>query len=257
MILIDTHCHLNDAKFSADLPEVLSRAADAGVEGMVVVGWDVGSSRMAIELAEQHESVHAAVGIHPHDASDATADAMAKLRELALHDRVVAVGETGMDLYRELSPPEDQRDAFVRFIEMAAEVQKTLIIHSRDADEEVLEVLSENRPDDLRIVRHCFSGGIDVMDAYLDLDCWLGIAGSVTYPNADTLRQVVAAAPANRIVVETDCPWLPPQGHRGKRNEPALIAQIAETVARVRQMTPEAVGEMTTENARALYHLSG
>ena len=255
MTLIDTHCHLNDPRFSADLPEVLDRAAEAGVEAMIVVGWDVGSSRMAVELAEKHDSIYAAVGIHPHDASDVTAEAIRDLRELAAHDRVVAVGETGLDLYRELSPVEDQKEAFVRFMELAVDVERPLIIHSRDADDQVLEILSENRPADLPIVRHCFSGDIGVMEAYIDLDCYLGLAGPVTYPNARTLRKVAAGAPSDRIVVETDAPWLPPQGHRGKRNEPAFVEKIAGKVAEVRGIMPETLAETTTDNARTLYHL--
>lgn len=253
MELIDTHCHLNDSKFSADLQDTISRAQKSGVCGMVVVGWDVGSSRLAVELAEKYEPLYAAVGIHPHDASDATTEALEAIRKLAEHPKVVAIGETGLDFYRNLSPPEDQRDAFRRFLDLAAQTGKALIIHSREADEEVLPILQDNRPEGVNIVRHCFSGDTDIMQAYLDLDCWLGIAGPVTYPNASKLREVVAAAPENRIVVETDCPWLPPQGHRGKRNEPALVSHVAERVAKVREITLQAAAEMTTANARTLY----
>lgn len=257
MQFIDTHCHLNDPKFSHDWPEVVERATVAGVGAFVVVGYDLASSRTAIELAHEHDAVYAAVGIHPHDATDADAQALRTVADLATDPRVVAIGETGLDFFRDFSPRDVQRRAFADFIKLAADIDKPLIVHSRDADAEVLEVLAETLSEGQRVVRHCFAGGPETVAAYAELGCYVGIAATITYPKADDVRAAAAAAPAHLIVLETDCPWLPPQQSRGKRNEPALIPTTAEAVAQARGESLSSIATQTTANARNFYRLRG
>ncbi|HCU36614.1 MAG TPA: hydrolase TatD [Armatimonadetes bacterium] len=257
MEFIDTHCHLNDPKFSHDWRQVVDRAAAAGVGAFVVVGYDLDSSRTAIKLAHEHEAVYAAVGIHPHDARDADAEALRTVADLAADPRVVAVGESGLDFFRDLSPRDVQRRAFADFIKLAADLDKPLIVHSRDADAEVLEVLADTLAEGQRVIRHCFAGGPETVAAYADLGCYIGIAATVTYPKAEDVRAAAAAAPAHLIVLETDCPWLPPQQSRGKRNEPALIPSTADAVAQARGETISQIAARTTANARDLYRLRG
>lgn len=257
MQLIDTHCHLNDPKFSHDWRQAIERAIAAGVGAFVVVGYDLASSRTAIELAHEHDAVYAAVGIHPHDAKDADAQALRTVADLARDPRVVAIGETGLDFFRDLSPRDVQRRVFADFIKLAADIDKPLIVHSRDADAEVLEVLAETLSEGQHVVRHCFAGGPETVAAYADLGCYVGIAATITHPKADDVRAAAAAAPAHLIVLETDCPWLPPQQSRGKRNEPALIPTTAEAVAVARGESLSSIATQTTANARNLYRLRG
>ena len=255
MQLIDTHCHLNDPKFSRDWQEAVTRATAAGVDTLVVVGYDLDSSRAALRLAHEHTAILAAVGIHPHDAKSTNADSLRQVADLAVDPRVVAIGESGLDFHRDLSPRDVQRRAFTDFIKLAADIDKPLIVHSRDADEEVLEVLAETLSEGQRVVRHCFAGGPETVAAYARLGCYVGIAATITYPKADDVRAAAAAAPAHLIVLETDCPWLPPQQSRGKRNEPALIPTTAEAVAEARGESLTSIATQTTANARNLYRL--
>lgn len=244
MELIDSHAHLNDSRFSADREQVLCRAAEAGVAAVLNVGFDLPSSRLAVELARDYPALFAAVGIHPHDASDADEEALAAIAELAAAPRVVAIGETGLDFFRNLSPPPRQREAFARFIGLAAELQKPLIVHCREAQEEVLAVLDANRAGDQPVVMHCFAGDVAFAEQCLQRGFYLGLAGTVTYPKSPALREVAACAPAERLLMETDCPWLPPQAHRGQRNEPAYVRLVAETVAAARGITRDRQGAL-------------
>lgn len=248
MILVDTHCHLNLGEFAADRSEVLARAAEAGVGAMIVVGCDVGSSRMAVEMAEKHDSVWAAVGIHPSDAQQADEESLGQLAELAGHPRVVAIGESGMDLTRPEPPAELQRPLLEQSLALAAEVDKALIVHSRqgESNTETLAVLERLKSPGQRVVRHCFSEDEPMLERYLALGCFVSIAGNVTYPRNVELRKSAAAVPADRLVLETDCPWLPPQSRRGKRNEPSLLVETATQVAKARGEQVEKLAVQTT-----------
>ncbi len=255
MELIDTHCHLNDPRFSEDYEQVIARSLAAGVRALVVVGYDLDSSRAAVKLAGEHEAVFAAVGVHPHDARAADRDTLRTIARLATDPRVVAVGESGLDFFRDLSPRDTQRRAFSDFIKLAADIDKALIVHSRDADEEVIEILGETMATGQRVVRHCFAGGPETAAAGAALGCHIGIAATITYPKSEDIRAAAAAAPAHLIVLETDCPWLPPQSHRGKRNEPAMIVDTADAVAECRGLTRAQVAAQTSANARNLYRM--
>ncbi len=257
MQVIDTHCHFNLPAFAADYPEAVRRATDAGVSDMLVVGCDLGSSRLALEMAEEYDGLWAAVGIHPCDAQDATAEALQQIAALAQHPRVLAIGESGLDFVCDGPSRQVQRAVFEEFIKMAADLDKAFIIHSRPGatNTEVLELLKQTKSPQQRVVRHCFTEDRQLLNDYLAQGCYISIAGNVTYPGNQELREAVEAAPADRIVLETDCPGLPPQSHRGKRNEPALMVETAAKVAQVRGVTTAEIAAQSTQNARRLLNL--
>jgi TatD DNase family protein len=248
-VLVDTHAHLHDDAFAADRDAVLARARAAGVGRLVTIGTDAESSRAAAALAERHADVYAAVGIHPHDASRADEIALAEVTALAGHPRVVAVGEIGLDYFRNLSPRRAQLDALRAQLALAREVRKPVLLHCRDAHAELLEVLAVEGLPERGGIMHCFSGDVAVARRCLDLGLVLSIAGPVTYPNARRLPDVVRLAPADRLVVETDCPYLPPQPWRGQRNEPSYLATTAARVAELRGTDLAALAADTTRNA--------
>jgi TatD DNase family protein len=255
MVLFDSHAHLNDNRFGPDLPAVLQRAREAGLVGILNVGFDLGSSRLAVEMAQREPDLYAAVGIHPHEAQSVDAETLAQLRELAAEPKVLAIGETGLDYYRNLSPRPDQRRAFAEFIELSTELDLPLIVHCREAQEDTLAVLDEHCAPGQTVIMHCFAGGHEFAEKCLQRGYSLGLAGTITYNNAHVLREVAAEAPLESLLIETDCPWLPPQPYRGKRNEPAYVALVVEAVARAQGAPVEAVAAATARNACRLLRL--
>lgn len=254
--LFDTHAHLHFPEFATDLDAVLARARAAGVRGMVTVGTDVASSRAAVALAAREPDVWATVGIHPHAAAAADAAALAELARLAGEARVVAVGEVGLDYYRDLAPRPAQAAAFRAQVALARRVGKPLVVHCRDAHTDVLAILAEEGAGEVGGVMHCFSGDVAVARRALDLGFLISLAGPVTYPNARALPEVARWVPADRLVLETDCPYLPPQGHRGRRNEPAYLTITATRVAELRGEPLPALAARLTANARRLFQLA-
>jgi TatD DNase family protein len=250
---VDTHAHMNLPEFRLDHVKALHRAEHAGVRRIVNIGTQLESSRRAIALADEHESLFATVGIHPHDASSCDAEMIAELRRLCDHPKVVAVGEIGLDFYRDLSPRPVQVDVFKRLIELAWEAALPIVVHDRDADEEVLSILESECPDDMSGVLHCYSAGPDLLDRTLALGFCIGIDGPVTYTTAGALRKVAARAPLDRILLETDCPYLAPKGRDRNQNEPAFLPDIAEKIGEVRGITPSEVAAATTANALRLF----
>ena len=251
-MLVDSHAHLDNEAFAADLPEILRRAREAGVERIVTIGTDLESSRRAQALAEAHADVWFAAGIHP-QAADQPGDVDA-LRALAAHPRAVAVGETGLDFVKNYSSVPNQKDLFVRHLEIALDVDKPVTIHCREAHGDLYPILRAHAP--LRGVIHCFSGTWPDAENYLGLNFYLSIAGPVTYPGAAELREVVQRIPLDRILLETDCPFLPPQKFRGKRNEPSYVRFAAEAIATVQGLSVEEVMAATSRNAHNLFGLS-
>jgi TatD DNase family protein len=253
--LFDTHAHLHFPDFDADRAEMMARARQAGVTRMLTIGTEVPTSRAAIALAEAEPDVWAAVGVHPHDAAEADEAVLGEIERLAGGPRVVAVGEIGLDFFRNLSPRDAQERVFRHLIGVARRVRKPALVHCRDAHAEVLAILGEERAGDVGGIMHCFSGDVAIARRCLDLGLLVSLAGPVTYPNARTLPDVARFVPADRLVVETDCPFLPPQGYRGKRNEPAYLALTAARVAELRGVPLEDFAGRASDNARRLLRL--
>ena len=241
MRLFDTHAHLHFPDYADDLDAVLERARAAGVRGMVTIGTDRESNRAVTALAKRLPDVWATVGIHPQDAGEAAeAD----------------FGEMGLDFFRDLSPREAQEKVFRRQIDIARRARKPIIVHCRDAHAETLAVLGEERAGETGGVMHCFSGNVEIARRCLDLGFYISLAGPVTYKNARALPEVARFVPGDRLVIETDCPYLPPTPHRGKRNEPAYVALTAACIAELRGADPEALCDALTANAAKLFGIT-
>ncbi len=254
--LVDTHCHLDEDAFTIDRAEAVQRAIDAGVTRIVTIGTTAASCRTAVELAERFAAVCAAVGIHPNYASTAQPDDWTLIEELATHPRVVGVGETGLDRYWDNTPLELQQEYFDRHIDLSRRVGKPFIVHCREAEADVIAQLrraAETGP--LRGIMHAFSGTQETADACLGLGLTLSFAGNITFKKNDALRAVAGTVPLDRILVETDAPYLAPMPNRGKRNEPAWVRHTAECIARVRGATLEEFTAQTTANAKRLFAL--
>ncbi len=252
-LLTDTHVHLNLKAYRKDRPEVIARALGAGVGFMVNVGFDLATSRASIELAEEHEFIRASVGLHPHSASTLTDDLLAHLSKLASHPTVIAIGETGLDYYRDLSPRDDQKRAFRRQIGLARELNLPLIIHNRDALDDCLAIIDDEGASEIGGVMHCFPGDAAYAERVVERGFHIGIGGPVTYSARGRLAQVAAAVPLNRLLLETDAPWLTPEPHRGGRNESSYVALVAERVAEIRGMSVEDLARATTGNSTRLF----
>jgi len=247
--VIDTHAHLDAC---ADRPSALiRRARSAGVERIVTVGTGIDSCRTALELADLHEEVFAAVGIDPHQAGDAEANRVEELRDLAEHDRAVAVGETGLDYFRDRAPRDRQRRLFEAQLELAADLGKPVVIHTRDADADTAAVLAGF---DGTVVMHCFSSP-GLLETVLERGYYVSFAGNVTYPRAGDLRTAAAQVPAERILAETDSPYLAPQSRRGRPNEPANVVLTIEELARIRNVDADELGARIDANASAAFAL--
>jgi TatD DNase family protein len=246
-VWVDSHCHLQ----LAGGDEHVARARDAGVEWMVCVGTDLATSEEALEIAGRHRAVHAAVGLHPHEASKLAAE-WGMLEPLAVTDDCVAIGEAGFDLYYEHSPRDEQETAFRWQIRLAKRVDKPLVIHSRDAWDDTFRVLDDEGVPP-RTILHCFTGGPSEAQAALDRGCYLSFSGIVSFKNAVDLRDAAAGAPDDRILVETDSPYLAPEPYRGKQNEPAFVVAVGEALARARSAEPSEIAELTRANAARVF----
>ncbi len=250
--MIDSHCHLNANVYRGDLDEVVRRALDAGVAGVFVPGIGLEESRRAVEIADRHAICRAAVGIHPHEAlawSDATER---EIRALAAHPKVGAIGEIGLDFYRDWSPPEAQRAAFAAQLRLARELALPIVVHDRDAHEEILAALEAPEHRGIAGVLHCFSGGPAEAERALALGFHVSFTGSITYGKGKADR-VLRVVPLERLLLETDAPYMTPVPHRGERNEPAYVGFVAEALAEKTGRTREEVREATTRAARSLF----
>jgi TatD DNase family protein len=254
-MLIDSHAHIQGKEYAGEVDAVISRARESGVEKIIAVGGagDMSSNTEAVALAESLPDVYATVGMHPHDAKDVGEDELRKIRELTSRSKVIAVGETGLDYYYNHSPHDVQRRAFSQFIHMACETGLPIVVHERDAAQAVAELLRGEGSGKLRGVIHCFTGNYAAACVYLDLGFYLSFTGIITFKNAEPLREVVRKVPLERMFVETDSPYLTPVPHRGKRNEPAFVRLVAETVARVKGISLEDVAERTSQNVQNLF----
>lgn len=254
---IDTHAHLDFPQFEADLDQVLENAYGAGVGLIINAGTTEKSSQKAVALSARHLQLWASVGIHPHYAGQVAPRWLLRLEELAANNKVLAVGETGLDFYRHLSPPEVQENVFREHVRLACRLSKPLIIHSRAANHETLRVLREEDLPAGKGIMHCFSGDKQELFAFLDLGFYVSVAGPLTYPRSHALRDLLKEIPLDRLLLETDCPYLSPQAYRGLRNEPAFIKATYERAALVLGLEPEVLARSVLENALRLFPVLG
>ena len=253
MFLIDSHAHLDFRRFDKDRELVIQRAREKGLAAVVNIGTDLDASRASIELAEQYAFIYASVGVHPHGAKAVTPPLLDRLRSLAQHQKVVAVGEIGLDYYRDLSPRPVQRRVFAEQLALAGELGLPVVIHSREAHDDVLAAL---RGWEGRGVLHSYSAGPKHVAEILDMGFSIGISGPVTFPKAKDLQAVAETVALRSLLVETDCPYLTPVPYRGKRNEPAFVKHVVEAIAEARDIPEEKVAEVTTRNALRLFGIN-
>lgn len=252
--LVDTHVHLHFPDYDADRGDVIRRARETGVEFFVNVGTDLETSRRSLELAQSHPDIYAVAGYHPHDAKEADPESLASIEELVRNPRVVAIGEVGLDFYRDHSPRETQIEIFGFFLQLHFKTRKPLVIHCRDAYPELARLLAGHAEKYEGII-HCFSSNTEDMERFLELGFYISFAGPLTYKKNDGLREACRNCPAERLLIETDGPFLAPQSKRGKRNEPAYILETAAMAAEVRGVSVEELGRLTTANARKVFRL--
>jgi TatD DNase family protein len=253
--LIDSHCHLDSAEFDADREAVIDRALAAGIESMLAIGTGNGPPDLeaGLRLAGKHPAFYATVGIHPHDAAKAAAGDFQRLAELLAHPKVLAVGEIGLDYHYDFSPRDTQKSAFIQQMEIAAQAKKPIVIHTREAWDDTLALIEENwKPHAIGGIMHCFSGGPEEARRAVDLGFYLSFGGIVTFPKALAVQEAAKWCPRDRILTETDAPYLAPVPQRGKRNEPALMVHTARKLAELRGESYEELCNATTENFRRL-----
>jgi len=255
-LLFDTHVHLNARQYKDDLEEVIERAHKAGVKYMVVVGFNQETIPLALEIAEKHENIYAAVGWHPVDAIDCTEEDLQWIEELASHPKVVALGEMGLDYHWDKSPKDVQKRVFKEQIALAKKLSMPIIIHNREATEDVLGILEEENAKEVGGIMHCYSDSTEYVDRILAMDFHISLGGPVTFKNAKSPKEVAKVVPLDRLLIETDAPYLAPHPHRGKRNEPALVTLVAEEIAELKAISYDQLAKQTTANAKKLYGIN-
>ncbi len=255
-MLFDTHVHLNAEQFDEDLEEVISRAREAGVENMVVVGFDRPTINRAMELIGQYEFLYAAIGWHPVDAIDMKEEDLSWIEELSAHPKVVAIGEMGLDYHWDKSPKDVQKEVFRKQIQLAKKVKLPIVIHNRDATQDIVDILREERAEEVGGIMHCFSGSPEIAQECVEMNFYISLGGPVTFKNAKKPKEVAKEIPLEKLLIETDCPYLAPHPNRGKRNEPAYVKLVAEQIAELKEMSLEEVANITTENAKRVFNIN-
>lgn len=253
-MLIDTHCHLDFSDFDNDRDSVLETARSCGISSMINIGSSLEGSRRSVRLSQKYPQIFASVGIHPHDAKECDEKAFQEIQKLGEDPKVVAIGEVGLDYFRNLSPVEIQKKIFIRFLQWAAEAGKPLVIHCRQAEKDMLDILKDH-PVRHGLVIHCFSADAAFLDACLALGFFVSFTANITYKKAQNLRDVVKGVPLDRMFLETDAPYLPPEGRRGQRNDPTAVVAVADQVARIKGVSVEEVGRVTTQAAKDFFKL--
>lgn len=253
-MLIETHCHLNDERLLCEADRIVDNFALDNIECAICVGYDIPSSKCAASLADKYEKVYCAVGVHPHDATTLDDDAMQTLKELAKDENVVAIGEIGLDYYYDLSPREVQKEAFKKQIVLAYELGLPLILHVRDAYEDTRQILVEMK-DYLTngVLLHCYSGSAEMVKVFDKFDCYYAFGGAITFKNAKHNLEALAVVPKDRLLLETDCPYMTPVPYRGKTNEPKYISLVADKMSEVLDMSLDEIEQITTNNAKQLF----
>jgi TatD DNase family protein len=256
MQLVDTHCHLDLSQYKDDVEDVVKRAEEAGVERIICPGISVASSEKCVSLAGKYPSVFAAVGVHPHDADKVTEEDIPKIRDIALtSDKVIAIGEVGLDYFKGYSDPENQKKLFRKSVILAKELDLPLILHSRNADKDLLDIIKGTDHFTLKGVIHCFSGDIEFLEKVLETDLYISFTGNITFEKAANLREMIKHVPLERLLLETDAPYIAPVPVRGKRNEPAYVKYLLDVYTEVYGLTAEDVARITAHNADQLFRL--
>ncbi len=255
MQLIDSHCHLNLSAFNDDVDDVIQRAHAAGVKKMIVVGTEMADSIKALELAHQYPGIYATIGIHPHDSKNANEVGYERLKALATDSKVVAYGEIGLDFYREHSPKPVQRREFARQLNLAYELGLPVVIHDRDAHQEVYDIIRSEAGYRHGGVIHCFSADYNWAKRFVDLGFAISLPGTITFPKSHLQKEVAVKLSLDDLLIETDAPFLTPIPHRGKRNEPAYVGFVAEAIAKLRKLEPVEVAAATSANSKRVFNL--
>jgi TatD DNase family protein len=256
MMLFDTHAHLNDEQFNEDRDEVVLRAKENGVARIVNVGFNRQTIPTSLALAEKYDFIYTAVGWHPQDAKDMREDDLDWLRELSRHEKVVAIGEIGLDYYWDTSPRDVQQAVFRKQIQLARELQLPIIIHDRDAHQDIVDILREEKADEVGGIMHCFSGSLEMAKECLAMNFYISFGGPVTFKNAKKPKEIAKEIPLDRLLIETDCPYLTPEPYRGKRNETGYVRYVAETIAGLRGMESQELARVTFENAKRVFRMN-
>jgi TatD DNase family protein len=254
-MLFDTHVHLNAEQFNEDLEEVLERAKNQGVSHMVVVGFDRPTITKAIELAENYHFLYASVGWHPVDAIDMTDEDLNWIEELAAHPKVVAIGEMGLDYHWDKSPKDIQKEVFRKQIQLAKRVKLPIIIHNREATQDIVDILKEENAAEVGGIMHCYSGSLEVANECIAMNFYISFGGPVTFKNAKKPKEVAKELSLGNLLIETDCPYLAPHPYRGKRNEPSYVSLVAQEIAELKGISYEEVVQQTYDNARQIFNI--
>lgn len=255
-MFIDTHVHLNADQYEEDLQEVINRALEADVKKMVVIGFDRITIERAMKLVEEYSFLYAVVGWHPVDAIDCTEEDLKWIEELAGHEKVVGIGEMGLDYHWDKSPKDVQQALFRQQIRLAQKVNLPIIIHNRDATEDVIRILQEEEAHLTGGIMHCYGGSVETAKQCIEMNFMISLGGPVTFKNAKKPKEVAREIPLEYLLIETDAPYLAPHPHRGKRNEPALVTLVAEEIANLKGITVEEVAEATTKNAEKFFKIT-
>ncbi|MBI4650892.1 YchF/TatD family DNA exonuclease [Candidatus Desantisbacteria bacterium] len=251
----DSHVHLDDSIFDPDRDTVINTALSENVKLMLNIGLNTQSSIESVKLSEKYDFIYASCGFHPHDANKMKEEDYIAIRELLLHKKAIAVGEVGLDYYRNLSPVDKQREVFARFIRLAREVKKPLIIHSREAFDDTLKIMEQESAEEIGGVAHCFSGDIEIAKKFMDMNFHISFAGQITFKKNENINKLISYIPMERILIETDCPYLSPQPERGKRNMPAYVKYTAQKLAEIKMLSSDDIGRITALNAIKLFNL--
>jgi len=254
-MFIDTHAHLDFPDYNPDRVEVIKRTQQEGIDYIINVGSSLEGSRRSVEFVQKYDFIYAAIAIHPHHSEEINKNSLKELEEMAALPKVVAIGETGLDFYKNLSAPPAQEKLFRYCIKLAHKFNLPIMIHSRDAADDTLRILKEEKAEELGGVLHCYSYPWAIAEQILNIGFYISVAGQVTFPKAHTLRDVVARIPLERMLLETDCPFLAPQKFRGKRNEPAYVKYIAEELSHIYGISIEDIAQITSQNAKKLFKI--
>jgi TatD DNase family protein len=255
-MLIDSHAHLDDRRFDNDRDMLIKNLKNNGLEIVINIGADLKSSIASVSLAEKYDNIYATVGVHPHSAKEMDNSTIEILKSFAKRDKVVAIGEIGLDFHYDNSPRDVQRKWFKEQLKLAKEVDLPVVIHTREATQETFDILKEAQDGRLRGVLHCYSGSVEMALEYIKLGFYISLGGPVTFNNAKISRDVAKAVPLDKLLIETDSPYLTPVPYRGKRNEPIFVKYVAETIAEIRGISLEELGEATNRNTKELFGIS-